>query len=79
MKRVTENGKQRVTEQGQVRILETDGKSEPIAQIVADAVARLRKRGEEPKVRVTVEERTVRAFDGTKVRVATEIIGTPAD
>ena len=79
LSRVTEDGTQRVTEEGQFRVLEPRGNSDSISQAVADAVALLRQQGRKAEARVTADEITVTAFDGTRVRVKTEAIGSPAE
>jgi hypothetical protein len=77
MHRVTEDGKQRLTEEGEFRILESSGDFNHIFQAVADAVALLRQQGGKPIVRLTADETTVTAFDGTVVRLTMDVIGSP--
>ena len=73
---MTEDGMQRITEQGELRVVESSGNFDVMSQTIADAVALLRQQGQRPEVRLTTDETTVIAFDGTEVRVATEITGS---
>ena len=74
--RVTEDGTQRITELGELRVVEPSGNFDVMLQTIADAVALLRQQGQRPEVRLTTHEATVIAFDGTEVRIATEITGS---
>jgi hypothetical protein len=74
--RVTEDGMRRITELGELRVIEPTGGVDVTAQTVADAVALLRQQGQRAEVRLTTDEATVIAFDGTEVRIATEITGS---